>query len=194
MLLTQTIKPQENDCRNKTVLKMVLHSWGVSTQAWGSIGRRSDFWHLHLALHAHIHQRRRHNFSDWSTKNGESRVGLKNTTYTIFSQPKIECSKLFKLKTIWNDLPVSHNRKSRELHKELKKQKAKKKQKKTRKVLQKELWRYTSYEYVECYLRRWEISSVHYKRGFSGPGYLGGFVEVLFMWCWGFPLFSFVLH
>ena len=57
-------------------------------------------------------------------RTGKAELELKNATYTIFSQPKIECSKLFKLKTdgdtIWNDSPVSHNRKSRELHKELK--------------------------------------------------------------------------
>ena len=53
--------------------------------------------------------------------------------------------------------------------------------------------RYTSYEDVECYLQ-WEISSVHYERCFSGPGYLGEFVEALFMWYWGLPLFSCMLQ
>ena len=117
-------------------------------------------------------------------------------SYTIFNQPKIECSKLFKLKpdgdTAWNNSLVSH-RKSEKLpgvnhRKSITNKSA------SRTELLKGLWRYRSYEYVESNLRRWEISSVHYKRGFSGPGYLGEFVEALFMWCWGLPLFSFVLH
>ena len=34
---------------------------------------------------------------------------------------------------------------------------------------------------------KWEISLVHYKRGYSGPGMLGEFVVVLLMWCLGAP-------
>ena len=35
--------------------------------------------------------------------------------------------------------------------------------------------------------QKWEISLVHYKRGYSGPGMLGEFVVVLLMWCLGAP-------
>ena len=38
---------------------------------------------------------------------------------------------------------------------------------------------------------KWEISLVHYKRGYSGPGMLGEFVVVLLMWILGAPSFSF---
>ena len=34
---------------------------------------------------------------------------------------------------------------------------------------------------------KWEISLVHYKRGYSGPGMLGEFVVVLLMWFLGAP-------
>ena len=113
---------------------------------------------------------------------------FENTTHTTWNQSKTNCSKLFKLKTNGDTVRLTglynHNRKSKDCDKV------------RQQVLQTEEsnWnpararRYTSYKDVECYLQ-WEISSVHYKRGFSGPGYLGEFVEALFMWYWG-SLFS----
>ena len=41
---------------------------------------------------------------------------------------------------------------------------------------------------------KWEISLVHYKRGYSGPGMLGEFVVVCLCDIWGLPQFSNVCY
>ena len=40
--------------------------------------------------------------------------------------------------------------------------------------------------------KKWEISLVHYKRGYSGPGMLGEFVVVCLCDIWGLPQFSLI--
>ena len=109
-----------------------------------------------------------------------------------FQPTKINCSKLFKLKT---DGDSTHQPLTTASQRICQRSQNKAKQKSATLLNSKKSFRrYTSYEYVESILLIWEISSEHYKRGFSGPGQLGEFVEALFMWIWGLPLFSFMLH
>ena len=88
---------------------------------------------------------------------------------------------------VTSNSPVSHNRKS-ENCKESVREKALSNKIASRTEL---LKRALSYEYVESYLRRWEMFSVHYKRGFSGPENLGEFLEEISMKsCWGLIFLS----
>ena len=41
---------------------------------------------------------------------------------------------------------------------------------------------------------KWEISLVHYKRGYSGPGQLGEFVVALLKWILGIPSFLIIYY